>query len=51
MSDPGAGGLVITAPVADGTIYVIVDLQGVVPVLKVVKVSRTGTVLEAPDAR
>lgn len=45
------GGIVVQRPVSDGRVYIIVDFQGTIPVLRVIKVADTVILLEEPDAR
>ena len=49
---PGiGGGIIVQRPASDGRVYIIVDFQGRIPVLRVIKVADTVVLLEEPNAR
>lgn len=45
------GGIVIQRAASDGMMYIIVDFQGTIPVLRVIQVSDAVILLEEPNAR
>lgn len=45
------GGLLIPVPARDATVFLVVDFQGTIPVIRVVKLSHASAMVEAPDAR
>lgn len=48
---PSAGGIIFQRPVADGRVFFILDFQGVIPVLRVIKVDDAVVLLGDPYAR
>lgn len=51
MIDSPPGGVIISGRMAESLIFVIVDFQGRIPVLRFVQISSSAVTLEGPDAR